>query len=102
MSRYYRYFTARLFSHARRPGGRYNNFWNYFSVFVIHDPHQRNAVESILIAAFPTANSAKPRIDREPLPREALEMWRQRRDFEKKAYKTETEEPSQGEDEDEE
>jgi hypothetical protein len=93
---------TRLFMHARRPGGRYNNFWNYFSVFVIHDPGQRNAVESILIAAFPTANSAKPRIERQPLPREALEMWRQRRDFEKKAYKTETEEPSEEKDEEEE
>lgn len=85
---------TRLFAHARRPGGRYNNFWNYFSVFVIHDKHQRDAVESILIAAFPTANSAKPKIKREPLPDEALEMWRQNRDFEKKSYKTEREKPS--------
>ena len=81
----------RLFQHARRPGGKYNNFWNYFSVFVIHDAGQRDAVESILIAAFPTANSAKPRIRREPFPQEALEMWRQKRDFEKKDYTTERE-----------
>jgi hypothetical protein len=81
----------RLFTHARRPGGRYNNFWNYFSVFVIHDKEQRDAVESILIAAFPTANSAKPRIKREALPDEALQMWRQNRDFERKSYKTEIE-----------
>jgi hypothetical protein len=79
----------RLFVHARRPGGRYNNFWNHFSVFVIHDRTQRDAVESILIAAFPTANSAKPRITREPLPDEALEMWRQSRDRERKSYRTE-------------
>src|ERR1035437_4245742 len=70
----------RLHVHARKPGGRYNNFWNHFSVFVIHDPGQRDAVESILIAAFPTANSAKPKIDREPMPKVAIEMWRQRRD----------------------
>ena len=70
----------RLHVHARKPGGRYNNFWNYFSVFVIHDAAQRDAVESILIAAFPTANSAKPKINREPLPREAIDMWRQKRD----------------------
>jgi hypothetical protein len=81
----------RLFTHARRPGGRYNNFWNYFSVFVIHDAKQRDAVESILIAAFPTANSAKPKIRREPIPDEMLEMWRQRRDFEKMFYQTERE-----------
>jgi hypothetical protein len=83
----------RLFVHARRPGGRYNNFSNYFSVFVIHDPAQRDAVESILIAAFPTANSAKPCIKREPLTGEALEMWRQKRDFERKPYMTERERP---------
>ena len=70
----------RLHVHARKPGGRYNNFWNYFSVFVIHDPGQRDAVESILIAAFPRVNSAKPKIDREPMPKKAIEMWRQSRD----------------------
>ena len=60
----------------------------------IHDHGQRDAVESIesiLIAAFPTANSAKPRMRREPLPIKVLEMWRQNRDFEKKPYKTEKE-----------
>lgn len=81
----------RLILHARRPGGRYNNFWNYFSVFVIHNKAQRDAVESILIAAFPTANSAKPGIRREPLPDDVLEMWRQKRDFDKRPYRTERE-----------
>jgi hypothetical protein len=71
----------RLHLHARTPAGRYNNFWDHFSVFVIHDAAQRDAVESILIAAFPTANSAKPRIKREPLPAKAIEMWRQKRDI---------------------
>ena len=73
----------RLHVHARKPGGRYNNFWNYFSVFVISDAGQRDAVESILIAAFPTANSAKPKIERERLPVEAIEMWRQKRDIQR-------------------
>ena len=90
---------TRIFAHARRPGGRYNNFWNYFSVFVIHNAEQRDVVESILIAAFPTANSAKPRIRREPLPDEVLEMWRQNRDFVKKPYKTEKERSLPEEDE---
>ncbi len=38
-------------------------------------------IESILIAAFPTANSAKPKIDRETPPKEAVEVWRQKRDL---------------------
>ena len=71
----------RLYIHARKPGGRYNNHWNYFSVFVIHDKAQRDAVESILIAAFPTANGAQPKMRREPLPPEALDLWRQKRDI---------------------
>ena len=71
----------RLHLHARKPDCRYASFWNYFSVFVIHDQEQRDAVESILIAAFPTANSAKPKIDREPLPKEAVQLWRQKRDL---------------------
>ncbi|MFP5230789.1 MAG: GIY-YIG nuclease family protein [Acidobacteriota bacterium] len=90
---------TRLFSHARVPGGRYNNFWNYFSVFVIHDKAQRDAVESILIAAFPTANSAKPKIRRERLPDDVLVMWRQKRDFDKQPYQTETERSSEEDDE---
>jgi len=72
----------RLVVHARKPEDPYNNYWNYFSVFVIHNREQRDAVEGILIAAFPTAaNSAKPRIKREPLPTQALDLWRQRRDI---------------------
>ena len=58
----------RLSAHACNPGGRYNNFWNYFSAFVITDRECRNQVEGILIASFPTANSAKPRIKKEKLP----------------------------------
>ena len=52
----------RLWKHANEPGGRYNYFWNYFSVFVIEDPGLRNEVEGILIAAMPTANSATPKL----------------------------------------
>ena len=35
----------RLWSHAGLPGGRYSNFWNYFSAFVIYDPKMRDEVE---------------------------------------------------------
>jgi hypothetical protein len=50
----------RLFDHARRPGSKYDLFWNYFSVFVVEDDTQRSEVEAMLIAAIPTANGAKP------------------------------------------
>ncbi len=71
----------RLVIHARKPDSRYSNYWNYFSVFVIHDAEQRDAVESILIAAFPTANSSRPKIQREFLPASVLALWRENRDI---------------------
>ncbi len=58
----------RLREHACAKDSRYYNFWNYFSAFVVENPHHRNQIESILIAAMPTANSAKPRIKKESLP----------------------------------
>lgn len=59
---------SRLWQHACAPDTRYYNFWNFFSAFVIESDDDRNDIESILIAAMPTANSAKPRIKRESLP----------------------------------
>ena len=59
---------SRLWQHACAPDTRYYNFWNFFSAFVVEDETDRNAIESILIAAMPTANSAKPKIKRESLP----------------------------------
>ena len=56
---------GRLKHHATEPRGRYYNFWNFFSVFVIEDKDTRNLIEGILIAAMPTANGAKPRLKRE-------------------------------------
>src|SRR5690348_2275021 len=50
---------TRLWAHANVPGARYHNFWNFFSVFVADDARRRNEIEAILIAAMPTANSAK-------------------------------------------
>ena len=58
----------RLWSHAKQVVGRYYNFWNYFSVFAVEDASMRNQLESILIAAMPTANGATPRIKRAQLP----------------------------------
>ena len=59
---------SRLWTHANKPGGRYYNFWNFFSVFVVKDPTVRSQIEGILIAAMPTANGARPRIPRANLP----------------------------------
>lgn len=71
----------RLWSHAGSPGARYGNFWNYFSAFVIHDPKMRNEVEGILIAAMPTANSAKPKLQRAKFPRVVSQMVRRIRKY---------------------
>jgi predicted GIY-YIG superfamily endonuclease len=67
----------RLYAHAVMPGTRYFNFWNFFSVFVAEDKTQRNQIEAILIAAMPTANSAKPRLEKENLPVKVCELVRQ-------------------------
>lgn len=68
---------SRLWQHACSPDTRYFNFWNFFSAFVVEDAGDRNDVESILIAAMPTANSAKPRIKRESLPVGVRKMVRE-------------------------
>jgi hypothetical protein len=66
----------RLWAHACAPGARYHNFWNYFSAFVIQNEKLRNQVEGILIAAMPTANSAKPRLKRAKFPGAVSKMSR--------------------------
>jgi hypothetical protein len=71
----------RLWSHAGSPGARYGNFWNYFSAFVIHDPKLRDEVEGILIAAMPTANSAKPKLKRAKYPLVVSQMVRRIRKY---------------------
>ena len=60
--------NSRLYSHARRPGSKYDLFWDYFSVFVVEDPRHRAEVEAMLIAAFPTANGARPKLENHPYP----------------------------------
>ena len=61
----------RLFAHAR-PQGRYAHFWNLFSAFAISDIRGCKELEAILIAAMPTANSAKPKLNKERMPREVV------------------------------
>jgi hypothetical protein len=63
------------------PDTRYYYFWNFFSAFVVLDRAKRDEVEGILISAMPTANSARPKLPKEKLPKEVIEMVRKiRRD----------------------
>ena len=68
---------SRLWQHACAPDSRYYNFWNFFSAFVVEQPSDRNDIEAILVAAMPTANSAKPRIKKESLPAGVRKMVRE-------------------------
>ena len=68
---------GRLWQHACAPDSRYYNFWNHFSAFVVKEPNHRNEIEAILVAAMPTANSAKPRIQKESLPVGVRKMIRE-------------------------
>ena len=71
----------RLWLHAGSPGARYGNFWNYFSAFVIRDKKMRDEIEGILIAAMPTANSAKPKLKRAKFPLVVSRMVRRIRKY---------------------
>ena len=67
---------GRLWRHACVPGARYFNHWNFFSAFVVESEAHRDEIESILIAAMPTANSTKP-LKAEPLPPAIIRMVRE-------------------------
>ena len=71
-------FISRLRTHST-PGGRYDLFWTYFSLFVIPDKDERNKIEAILITAFPTANGATPRIKRDPYDKDVKALVRKMR-----------------------
>jgi hypothetical protein len=68
----------RLRTHTR-VGGRYSEHWTHISTFAIPDESQVNAVESILIAAVPARNSAKPRIKKIALPGRAFRKWQKQK-----------------------
>jgi hypothetical protein len=59
----------RLRTHARQVEGPRYHFWDFFSAFVVLDKGQRDELESILIAAMPTANSARPNIQKDKMPK---------------------------------
>lgn len=68
---------SRLWHHAWNPRARHYNLWNFFSFFVIEDSTQRDEIEGILIAAMPTANSARPKLPRERIRKEVTVMLRE-------------------------
>lgn len=72
----------RLSYHAKKPGSKYYNFWNFFSVFV---PGKKASsgeleaireLEAILISAMPTANGAKPKLEKKNFPKEVKDLMR--------------------------
>jgi hypothetical protein len=71
-------FMSRLRTHST-PGGRYDLFWNYFSLFVLDTKSERDKIEAILITAFPTANGATPRIKRDPYDKDVKALVRMMR-----------------------
>jgi hypothetical protein len=61
----------RLRTHTR-PGGRYSEHWTFINIYAIPNEAHMSAIESVLIASIPSANGARPRIKRIPLPARAL------------------------------
>jgi hypothetical protein len=51
----------RIHTHANKTTDRYFNFWNFFSAFLA-DQKYLSDIETVLIAAMPTANRSKPRV----------------------------------------
>ena len=86
----------RLWQHAWNPRSRHYHLWNFFSFFVVEDPDQRDEIEGILIAAMPTANSARPKLPREQLPEEITTMLREIRRFQANPLPKPGKEPAQG------
>jgi hypothetical protein len=68
--------AQRLWDHAIITHDRYFHFWNFFSAFAVPDKKHRNELEGILIAVMPTANSARPKLQKEKMPRTVRDMLR--------------------------
>ena len=71
----------RIWAHANRPADRLYNYWNFFSAFAVPLKKHRDEVEGVLIAAMPTANSAKPRFRRIKLPVRVGRLLKKRREL---------------------
>jgi hypothetical protein len=68
----------RLHDHANKSSDKWYSLWNFFSAFEVPNQHV-DEVEAILIAAIPTANSARPSIPPVELPREIRRTLAERR-----------------------
>lgn len=68
---------SRLHDHANKRTDTYFNFWNSFCAFAAPNGYL-DAVEAILIAALPTANSSKPKYKPVPLPKENGQIFAER------------------------
>ena len=66
----------RLWKWAKDPRSRYYHFWNFFTAFTVEDSKLRDELEGILIACMPTANSMRPKLEHEPMPKEVCELLR--------------------------
>jgi len=65
----------RLHMWATKPSTPHFHFWNYFSAFAVDDPHKRDELEGVLIAAMPSVNNgAKPKLARTGMPKEVREI----------------------------
>ncbi len=69
---------TRLRYHAVKAEGRYFHFWNLFVAFVVPDRDHRNELEGVLIAAMPTANSARPKLEREKMPKAVRDLLKKK------------------------
>lgn len=59
----------RIRDHALNRKDQYYNFWNFFSAYIVPDSNHVDEIEGVLITAIGiTANKAKPKIKRIPLP----------------------------------
>jgi hypothetical protein len=68
--------SSRIHDHANKSTDRYYNFWNFFSAFVVTNKRHLNEVETILIAAMPTANSSRPRMPEIKIPKDIVAQMR--------------------------
>jgi hypothetical protein len=68
--------SSRIHDHANKSTDRYYNFWNFFSAFIVSNKKHLDEVETILIAAMPTANSSRPRMSMIKIPKDIAARMR--------------------------
>jgi hypothetical protein len=71
---------TRICGHATNPAKKRYRFWNLFTAFAVPDKYERQELEAILIAAMPTANSAKPKLNKIRTPPQIRQLMRAMRE----------------------